>query len=76
MRAAANCACRWQALVTLYFDGVAVILVAPGSAGSVTVMLSCLSGRLSSRSLARCKIDFFGFFAMAYFPFVWILRQG
>ena len=52
MRAAANCACRWQALVTLYFDGAAVTLVTPGSAGSDALSQLCL-GRLAMRFLAR-----------------------
>jgi len=64
MRAAANCACRWQALVTLYFDGIAVTFVARGSAGSETVSRLCLSGRLETCSLARRTTDFFGIFAM------------
>jgi hypothetical protein len=52
MRAAANCACRWQALVTLCFDGAAVTLVSPGSAGSDGISQLCLE-RLAMRSLAR-----------------------
>jgi hypothetical protein len=52
MRADANCACRWQALATLCFDGTAVTLVPPGSAGSATISQLRLSG-VPMRPLVR-----------------------